>query len=109
MTVAKSAYWVLVNPTSGKVRVHHSSCRYAEGAGTEQATKHSKWLGPYEDRQEAVAAAEGVGHVDVGECQRCMFQQPAPTVTAGGRYWLNKPNGGRRGVVHVKGCTVGGG
>ena len=71
--VEADRFWVSVNTTTGKVRIHRHwrpFCNDGQGV-RKQPPRRTRWLGPFQARAEALTTAEKLRKEDTGVCGFC--------------------------------------
>ena len=66
-------FWVNIHSRTGKVRTHRHWCSFCnDGQGLKkQPPLNARWLGPFQNRAEALAAAEKLRREDTDVCGVC--------------------------------------
>lgn len=68
------AYFIYENWTHRRTRVHQATCgccNDGEGVHAEDSGRNGTWHGPMLDRADALALANGLGHLDTRLCGIC--------------------------------------
>jgi len=67
-------FWVNINTSTGKVRVHRHWCTFCndgQGLRDKPAPRRARWLGPFQDRSEALTTAKNLRKEDTDLCRIC--------------------------------------